>query len=758
MWPYAAAVALTGLLPAAAARANCVTNGVTVTCSGASAPFDAGGVPGYTVNVLSGANVSGTAGTNTAMQLANTNVVYNFGTISGFTGGNGLAAGDGNQITNYGLITAPDSGYGVWINDNNTVVNRGTISVGDGGIAINVHDNSDLSNVGTITAGAGGTGIAMGDGGGKTIRNDGTITVGANGTGISASVNTVIINNGPITAGANGTSISSLGGAPPGNTITNNGTLDGQILIRNAGSTLTNNGLIEITNAGTAVGTTHVISTFPYNTGGTFIQGAGGTLALRVNNAGAADKLTADTITLNGTLQAVVQAGLYSAPLTYSGVLAACPCGLTGTFATVTSSSPFFTARAVYNYGAGTVDLTLTRMPFGSVSGMTDNQRAVGNALEASYSAGVTGNAATFYSNLFAATSVGVYDQLSGQGTAATQGAAIFSGTMFLALIGQAPFGKVGTPAAPLGYASADAHPVARIIKLRQEDEIARHWQGWASGLGGTRAVDGDATAGTTATSTRAGGGAAGVIYRSDPDLLVGAAVGVSQSHFDVANLATAGNLTAGHVGLHAARRWGAVYAAAALTYAHMTNDTTRTITGVGPTETASGRFGSDMLAGRVEWGWRHELGPAAVTPFAAMQYSVLWQSGYSETSTTAGGAPGVLGLNYAAQSTASFPVTLGAQIDTQIALGGGRVLTPYARLGWVHEFKPDSRIDASFISIPGAAFTVAGARSARDAAQVNSGVRLALNAATVLTASFNSELSERSRSYAANCSLTVAW
>ena len=219
----------------------------------------------------------------------------------------------------------------------------------------------------------------MGDGGGKTIRNDGTISVGAGGTGISASVNTVIINNGTIAAGANGTSISSLGGAP-GNTITNNGTLNGQILIQNTSSTLTNNGLIEITNAGTTVGTTHEIS----SAGGTFIQSASGTLALRVNNAGAADKMIADTITLNGgTLRAVVQAGLYSAPLTYSNVLFACSCGLTGTFATVASSSPFFTASAAYDYAAGSADLTLTRIPFGSVPGMTENQRAIGNALEA---------------------------------------------------------------------------------------------------------------------------------------------------------------------------------------------------------------------------------------------------------------------------------------------------------------------------------------------------------------------------------------
>jgi len=117
-----------------------------------------------------------------------------------------------------------------------------------------------------------------------------------------------------------------------------------------------------------------------------------------------------------------------------------------------------------------------------------------------------------------------------------------------------------------------------------------------------------------------------------------------------------------------------------------------------------------------------------------------------------------VLGLSYATQAIASFPVTLGAQLDARFTLVNGQVLTPYARLAWVHEFKPDSRIDASFVSVPGAAFSVAGARNARDAAQINAGAKLAFNATTALTASINSEVSERSRTIAATGGLVVAW
>jgi len=532
-------------------------------------------------------------------------------------------------------------------------------------------------------------------------------------------------------------------------TVNNFGTINGPVSFVGSDNTFLNAGLFQITDPAANL-SGHSIS-------GDFTQTAAGVLKLRFDDAFFDQLLlTAGNATLDGKLIVVPQAKVYTAAVTYDFVRTIGG-NVSGTFASVTAGSPFFTVSTDYSSGTAAA-VTLTPIAFNAVSGLTPNQKAVADALTANFSGSVTGNAATLYSNLFAATSVGVFDQLSGQGTSATQGATFFSGSMFMSLLGQTPFGTAGTPAAPLGYAAADTHPAARFIRLKSENAVARRWQAWARGFGGTRSVDGESNPGTFANQTRAGGGAVGLIYRADPDLLIGGAVGISQSHFKVDDLATNGDLTTGHVGLHAAKRWGARYASAALTYAHTANDTTRTITGVGPAETATGRFGSDMLAGRMEMGWRHDLGRMAVTPFGAVQYSELWQRGYAEGSTTSTGAPGVLGLSYAAQAIASFPLTLGAQIDARLALINGQVLTPYARLAWVHEFKPDSRIDASFISVPGAAFTVAGARSARDAAQINAGAKLALNATTALTASLNSEVSERSRTIAATGGLMAAW
>ena len=84
--------------------------------------------------------------------------------------------------------------------------------------------------------------------------------------------------------------------------------------------------------------------------------------------------------------------------------------------------------------------------------------------------------------------------------------------------------------------------------------------------------------------------------------------------------------------------------------------------------------------------------------------------------------------------------------------------LSPYARLSWVHEFKPNREIDASFIALPAAAFTVDGPRAARDAARIDAGAKLAINPNAWLFASFDGEFSSRSQSYAGKGGAKVTW
>ena len=83
---------------------------------------------------------------------------------------------------------------------------------------------------------------------------------------------------------------------------------------------------------------------------------------------------------------------------------------------------------------------------------------------------------------------------------------------------------------------------------------------------------------------------------------------------------------------------------------------------------------------------------------------------------------------------------------------------SPYARLSWVHEFKPDRAINASFIALPVAAFTVDGPRAARDAARIEAGGKLTISPNAWLFATFDGEFSDRSQSYAGKGGARFVW
>jgi outer membrane autotransporter protein len=212
------------------------------------------------------------------------------------------------------------------------------------------------------------------------------------------------------------------------------------------------------------------------------------------------------------------------------------------------------------------------------------------------------------------------------------------------------------------------------------------------------------------------------------------------------------------HLGVYGLKTWDAFYAAGSVSFSHFDNTTTRTILSGGPTETASGAFASHLLGARLETGWRMALGAATVTPFAAVQISKLWQNGYTENSVVAGGAPGVMGLTFAQHTATSLPTFLGAQIESKLDMAGGRVLTPFLRAAWVHEFKPTRSIDAAPTAVPAAAFTVEGPRAASNSAKINAGAQLALNKSSALFASFDGEFSGVSRTYGGTGGIRATW
>ena len=227
--------------------------------------------------------------------------------------------------------------------------------------------------------------------------------------------------------------------------------------------------------------------------GGTLTTGiytqTGGLLQFQLTPGGAGRITVANTATLGGTLGVAVTPGLYGLSTQYTLLTAGT---ISGQFAQFISSPPrsSFLSLSGPFYDATSVDVTVTRTPFGAVPGLTRNQRAVGNALEGAYSTTLTGPAATIYTNLLMTGTPDALSQLSGEGITATQNTAFASGTMFDALLmDQGAFWRSGEAADSNGVTFRDAPLVSKGPKIPPPVYQPRTWRVWTGGFGGVQSL-----------------------------------------------------------------------------------------------------------------------------------------------------------------------------------------------------------------------------------------------------------------------------
>src|SRR5262252_4647828 len=146
---------------------------------------------------------------------------------------------------------------------------------------------------------------------------------------------------------------------------------------------------------------------------GTYTQ-TGGLLQYLLTPGGAGRITVVNTATLGGTLGVTVAPGLYGLSTRYTLLSAGAISGQFAQFISSPTSAFLSLSGPIYNPDPS-VDVTLTRTPFGAVAGLTANQQAVGNALEAGYSTTLTGPAATLYTNLLMTGTPDALSQLSGE-------------------------------------------------------------------------------------------------------------------------------------------------------------------------------------------------------------------------------------------------------------------------------------------------------------------------------------------------------
>jgi outer membrane autotransporter protein len=461
-------------------------------------------------------------------------------------------------------------------------------------------------------------------------------------------------------------------------------------------------------------------------------------------------------VTGSATLAGNAVAGFLGGALTNNYIILSAAGGRTGAFDTFSTIGlpAFVTASLLYT--PTDVDLRLNS-GIANVPALTQNQHAVANALDFSFNNG--GGTLAGLLGLTASQIPGALNLLSGEGVTGTQETTFGASNMFLSvMMDQGQFWRSGDVIDPNGasYPAASAYAAMPVKAMPMKAPLPidqPRWRGWFAGFDGSFKLGGDAIVGSANLNHNTAGGAAGIDYQVNPNLLLGAAAGGSSSRFSVADRFTSGNIDGAHLGAYGVSRFQQMYAAAAFTFGAFNNQTSRTVAGVGPTETESGRFDSYLLGGRVETGFAQRFGRFTVTPFAALQFSEIWQPTFTETNTG-----GLLGLTYRSRTINSLPTFLGAQLDTRLNLVNGMVWSPYARVSWVHEFDPVRADTATFVTLPLATFTVDGAHAARDSARIDVGGKLAIRKNVWLFSSFVGEFSNVSQMYAGKAGLRVAW
>jgi subtilase-type serine protease len=624
-----------------------------------------------------------------------------------------------NPVTNSASLSfTAASALGITSANGDDVVNSGSISMtGANSVGISGGTYAVVTNTGTINvSGAGSTAVQM------------TSTYGS------------LLNAGTLRAAPGGFAIQTDGSAV-GTLVVNTGVIDGQVAIA-AGATarFENSGWMGISTAG--AGTQQTIS-------GTYAQTAAGTLSLRVSPTTSDSLFVTGVARLAGAVEAVFQPGTKFAKsytiLTATG-------GLTGTFGQLTTPNlpAFFAGNLTYS---GTNVSLNVQAASGSLPGLGSNQQAVGRVLDTAFNSGPGLDQMSALYSVTAAQLPGVLTTLSGSSASVGQSAALSAGSQFASFLTS----RADTRAAQQADAGRSGGEQAEACDAPVSCDVEHRWSAWASGFGGAQWTNADSKTGAAAAQQTIAGGAFGSDYRAGADTYIGFAGGVSSLSYSVPNNGATGQATGGHFGIYGLHAWDTIYVSGSLTYSRFDGTATRSIAGIGPSETERSSSVSHQLASHIEIGRSFDTGGAKVTPFFAIEPAQLWQPGVTETSVTANGTPGVFGLTYQPQGTTSLPTVLGAQVDGQTELNA-RMLKGWVRLAWVHELLANRTVTAGFNTLPGNNFTVDGATAASDAMRLNFGGSYAVAAQVSLFANGTAEISDRGQSIGGTAGVRLIW
>lgn len=658
----------------------------------------------------------------------------------------------------------------------------GTLTVSNGGAATanQLFIAYQPGSVGTVNIGAASGSAPVAPGWINTAVLEfgaGTGNLVFNHTSKNYNFATSIVGDGAVTVDA-GTTILSGASTYTGGTTINGGTL----LV--TGST-SPSGIVFVNPGGTLGGTGTVGSVFVDN-GATLAPGMPnsiGTLAIngflmlcncstylvKADNLGNADKAVVTGVAnLGGTLKVAPTTWIGSA--TTSTIMSATG-GYTGGFDATSVTRPGWARIVDWTIAGNDVILTLDRGSLASAmpSGASDNQKAVGKAIDTAIAGGATPTAQLIaLMGLTGPALMAALDQASGQGASqVTQNGANASNLFMNAMFDPFAVGRTSSAGATMSYAAADDAMAyagtkrGRVAKAAndivapamRDDRFEPRWRAWVSGYGGSTSTSGNAEAGTSDVRSSVYGVVAGADYRVSPFTTLGFALGGGGSSFAVAQGLGNGSANIFQAGLFARHDVGAAYLAGGFSYTYQDTTTSRTLT-VGGADQLEAKFNANTFAGRVEGGYRFDTAIAALSPYAALQITQINLPDYSEQAKSGSNA---LALTYGSNGTTITRTELGARVARSFAMNEA-LLTLRGRAAWAHDDGNDGVVSATFASLPGPSFTINGAAPARDTALVSAGAEVQFANNVTIAGSFEGEFSGTTRGYGGKGSVRYLW
>jgi uncharacterized protein with beta-barrel porin domain len=350
----------------------------------------------------------------------------------------------------------------------------------------------------------------------------------------------------------------------------------------------------------------------------------------------------------------------------------------------------------------------------------------------------------------------------TGENATQAQHGAFQLGNSYLSLLTD-PFStnRVGS-AGPIGYAAEKKLPPAvaaanAMVTKAPPIVYSPRWDVWGAAFGGSNNTRGDGAAGTSDSTTRVGGIAAGADYRYAPDSLIGFSLAGGHINWQLANAGLGGGASdAFMAGVYGRHTFGAGYVSGAVTFTNYWMRTDR-VPVPGLADLLHADFNAESWGGRLEGGYRVPGNFANIqwTPYGAIQGQSFHTPGYGEVAVA---GANTFALNVAGRTATAFRGEVGLRTDKIIAIENGAKLNLFGKVAYAHDEVSDPSMSINFIALGGAPFTVFGAEPARDLALLSGGAEWRLANGVSFLAKVDGELGSRSQTYSGTGRIRYTW